>query len=124
MQFFVISVITGSILQKKFPFTLESDEVLLGLNGVSLPSLADSLPSFDDSSTLTNLLNPQGALSTYIRIRGGSVQEIFWQPKGISLFHALKSVHELEISRKIANRGQDCLPLMNPEISVYQYNDV
>ena len=47
-------IINNSLL---FPFTLESDEVLLGLNGISLPSLADSLPSFEISSTLTNLPN-------------------------------------------------------------------
>ena len=35
-------------------FTLESDEVLLGLNGISLPSVVFSLPSFKLSSTLTN----------------------------------------------------------------------
>ena len=40
-----------------FPFTLESDEVLLGLNGISLPSLADCLPSFEILPTLTNLPN-------------------------------------------------------------------
>ena len=48
------TIINNSLL---FPFTLESDEVLLGLNGISLPSLADSLPSFETSSTLTNLPN-------------------------------------------------------------------
>ena len=40
-----------------FPFTLESDEVLLGLNGINAPSLADSLPSFEIISKLTNLPN-------------------------------------------------------------------
>ena len=42
-----------------FPFTLESAEVLLGLNGngISLPSLADFLPFFEILSTLTNVPN-------------------------------------------------------------------
>lgn len=40
-----------------FPFTLESDEVLLGLSGINLPSLADCLPSFEIASKLTNLPN-------------------------------------------------------------------
>ena len=48
------TIINNSLL---FPFTLESDEVVVGLNGISLPSLADSLPSFEISSTLTNLTN-------------------------------------------------------------------
>ena len=36
-----------------FPFTLESDPVLLGLNDIDIPSLAESLPSFEISSRLT-----------------------------------------------------------------------
>ena len=40
-----------------FPFTLESDKVLLGLNGFNLPSLVGSLPSFERSSKVTNLPN-------------------------------------------------------------------
>ena len=38
-----------------FPITLESDEVLLGKNDISLPSLAGPLPSFEISSSVTNL---------------------------------------------------------------------
>ena len=40
-----------------FPFTLESDEVLLRINVINLPSLADTLPSFEISSSLTTLPN-------------------------------------------------------------------
>ena len=40
-----------------FPFTLENDEVFHGINSIDLPSLADSLPSLDISSKLTNLPN-------------------------------------------------------------------
>ena len=42
---------------KMFPFTLENDDVLQGINSIDLPSLADSLPSLDISSKLTNLPN-------------------------------------------------------------------
>ena len=40
-----------------FPFTCEPDYVLLALNDIDLPSIIDSLPSFEISSNLTNLPN-------------------------------------------------------------------
>ena len=58
-----------------------------------------------------------GALSTYAY--GGSVKEIFMQPKNItsaslqpkniSSFFTYRPVHEPEISQNNANRSQDCL---------------
>ena len=49
----------GTILHNSliFPFTLESDLVLLGLNEIDIPSLTESLPSFEISSRLANLPN-------------------------------------------------------------------
>ncbi len=40
-----------------FPFTLETDTVLLGLNDIDIPSIIDLLPSFEIVSQLTYLLN-------------------------------------------------------------------
>ncbi len=42
---------------KIFPFTLEPDELLQEINCFDLPSLTDSMPSFEISSKLTNLPN-------------------------------------------------------------------
>ena len=40
-----------------FPFTLENNDALQGINSIDLPSLADSLPSLDIPSMLTSLPN-------------------------------------------------------------------
>eukprot|EP00794_Sanderia_malayensis_P004109 gene4109-4667_t len=87
MQFSAVSVIV--------PFTVESDEVLLGLNGISLPSLVDSLPSFEISSTLTNLPNlsdydSDENLSSNISSKYCTVEELEAMPvpdSDLSLLH-------------------------------------
>ena len=78
-----------------FPFTLESDEVLLGLNGFNLPSLVDSLPSFEIPSKLTNLPNlsdydTDENLNLNISSQYCTVEEIASMAvpdKDLSLFH-------------------------------------
>lgn len=48
------TIVNNSLI---FPFTLESDFILLGLNDIDIPSLTESLPSFEISSKLTNVPN-------------------------------------------------------------------
>ena len=75
------------------------------------------------------LYHPGGALSTYPYRGGGSVQEIFrqpkninsasMQPKNISSLRICKPVHEHKLSPNNANRNKDCLH----QTQKYQYND-
>ena len=78
-----------------FPFTLENDDVLQGINSIDLPSLADSLPSLDISSKLTNLPNSSNydidenlylnINSQYCTIEELSNQQV--SQEDLSLFH-------------------------------------
>ena len=129
-----------------FPFTLESDEVLLGLNGISLPSIADSLPSFEITSQLTNLSNlsdydSDENYSFHINSQYCSVEDVSTMPvsdKDLSIFHMnirslglhIDELHALlscldvkfhviglsEIKSSFGSQVQT-----NPEISGYQF---
>ena len=73
----------------------------------------------------------RGGGTQHIRIRGGGVNprnfhaaknitSALLQPKNISSFYTYKPAHEHEISRKNANRSQDCLQ----RTQKYQLSDV
>ena len=75
--------------------TLETDSVLLGSNDIDMPSITDTLPSFEIVSQLTNLPNlfdydPDENLNTNITSQYTTVQEVAsmkLSDKNFTLFH-------------------------------------
>ena len=103
---------------KIFPFTLENDGVLQGINCIDLPSLADSLPSFDISSKLTNLpkisnYDVDENLNLYINSQYCIIEELTNQQdsqEDLSLFHMnirSLSLHHDEFHSLLTNLNTD-----------------
>lgn len=86
-----------------FPFTLETDEMLLALNDIDIPSITDTLPSFEIVSKLTNLPNlsdydTDENLNLNITSQYATVSEVAsmeLSDKDFSLFHMNIRSHSL-----------------------------
>ena len=82
---------------------LETDNVLLGLNDIDMPSITDTLPSFEIVSQLTNLPNlsdydPDENLNTNITSQYATVQKMVsmeLSDKDFTLFHMNIRSHSL-----------------------------
>ena len=114
---------------KMFPFTLENDDVLQGINSIDLPSLADSLPSLDVSSKLTNLPNLSNYdidenLNLNINSRYCTIEELTnlqVSQEDLSLFHMnirSLSLHHDEFHSLLTNLNTDFKAIGLSEIKV------